>query len=463
MSHRLERDGFSAEYSMDYYIGSGNQGRSYLVRIGDYLYQSPASYYSARSFWDMSPGYHRDRAPDFNRPVTAECLFCHSGRALPVRATLNRYEDPPFRAEAISCDRCHGSIDAHLREPSSANVVNPRKLPPRARDSVCEQCHLGGEARIPTPGRDFWDFRPGHEMEEILSVYLYERPPQTQGSKSLKVVSHAEQLAISVCAQESGNRMWCGSCHNPHYKPTDAAQYYRERCLTCHDTALLSNNHPGPSQDCVGCHMQRRQAYDGAHTAFTDHQILRRPAVASEPVESRNLVAWRTPPSSLAQRNLGLAYISVGERDQSAYHLNEGFRLLAEVQPSFPDDPEVLTSLGLVLLRKNVPRQAAGLFARVVRLQPEHASSYLNLGVAWKAAGDTQQAVKSLEQAIELDRSLEDAYVLLAGIYAETGRPDMWRRTMDRFLDFMPQNLSFRKRLAVEGKVPDFGLGRVVP
>ncbi|MGH2361814.1 MAG: hypothetical protein ACRDGM_14905, partial [bacterium] len=226
MSHRLTRGGLTAEYPVEYFIGSGNQGHSYLVRIGDYLFQSPASYYARRRIWDVSPGYQRDGAPDFNRPVTVECLFCHAGRALAVSGTLNRYEDPPFAAETIGCDRCHGPPERHFAQPSAGNIVNPRNLKRRARDSICEQCHLAGEARIPNPGRAFQDFSAGHELEEVFSVYI--------GGKGFKVVSHAEQLAQSACARSSGSRMWCGSCHDPHQKPANPRQYFRERCLACH-------------------------------------------------------------------------------------------------------------------------------------------------------------------------------------------------------------------------------------
>lgn len=77
---QLERNGLVVEHAIDYVIGSGNHAFGYLVRVGDYLFQSPVSYYSRRKLWDMAPGYENDRSPDFTRPVTSECLLCHSGR-----------------------------------------------------------------------------------------------------------------------------------------------------------------------------------------------------------------------------------------------------------------------------------------------------------------------------------------------------------------------------------------------
>ena len=148
---------------------------------------------------------------------------------------------------------------------------------------------------------------------------------------------------------------------------------------------------------------------------------------------------WRSPPDRLAKRNLGLACVSAGERDQSASRLNEGFRLLAEVQAVFPKDPAVLTSLGLVLLRKNVAAEAVRLFGLAVRADPVRASFRLNLAVALHKAGQQDKAVVALERAIELEPLLEDAYILLAEIH-----PKKRREVLDRYLQLMPGSIQAR-------------------
>lgn len=410
---RLDRAGLSAEYPVAFAIGSGAQGHSYVVQIGDYLFQAPASYYTSRRAWDVSPGYERDRFPDFDRPITSECLFCHAGRTWPLLA------------EAISCERCHGPAEAHRARPLASNIVNPVRLPPRARDSVCEQCHLAGEARVPNPGRTFQDFTPGRELEEVFSVY---RKP---AGDNFKVVSQVEQLALSRCARESGGRMWCGSCHNPHETTAD----YRQRCLTCHGQARLSK-HPAPADDCIGCHMPRHASSDVAHTSFTDHRILRRPRSANEAAPPQ-LVAWHSPPPTLVRRNQGLAYISVGERDQAAPLLNEGFRLLAGLEKESARDPDVLAALGLVLLRKGRSAEALRMFEQAARAEPS-ARNLLNLAVAQ----DSAAAIRNLERAIDLDPSLERAYTLLA-----EKQPQRRQELLERYLRFNPQSLNARRAL----------------
>ncbi len=413
LSMRLDRAGLTAEYPVAFGIGSGAQGRSYVVQIGAYLFQAPASYYASRRAWDVSPGYERDPAPDFDRPITPECLFCHANRTRPLAA------------EPISCERCHGPAETHLARPVKSNIINPVWLSPRARDSVCEQCHLAGEARVLNPGRTFQDFTPGRELEAVFSVY---RKP---AGDDFKVVSQAEQLALSRCARQSSGRMWCGSCHHPHEQPVN----YRQRCLACHGQSLLVK-HPAPADDCIGCHLPRHPSSDIAHTSFSDHRILRRPQIAVQPAPPQ-LLAWREPPPTLARRNLGLAYISVGERDQAAPLLNEGFRLLAGLEEESARDPDVLSALGLVLLRKGRTAEALRMFEQAARAEPS-ARNLLNLAVAQ----DRGAAIRNLERAIDLDPSLERAYTLLAA-----KQPQRRRELLERYLRFNPQSLSARRAL----------------
>ena len=118
-------------YPLAWAVGSGNQGTSYLIAIKDALFQSPLSWYTERGAWDLSPGFEKDARPDFFRPVTPDCLFCHSGNVRPRAGTLNRYLDPPFEPAAIDCDRCHGDPAAHLAAPGKKTIVNPSRLEQR--------------------------------------------------------------------------------------------------------------------------------------------------------------------------------------------------------------------------------------------------------------------------------------------------------------------------------------------
>jgi tetratricopeptide (TPR) repeat protein len=453
MLQRLERNGAASEYEPGYSIGSGSHAIAYLVRIGDHLFQSPLCYYSGRGRWNMAPGYEDSEAPDFYRPVTPDCLFCHAGRARPVAGTLNSYRNPPFEVEAIDCERCHGPAEAHLRAPVPGSIINPAKLPPRGRDSVCEQCHLSGEARIPNPGRQLSDFRPGQNLEDVYSVYVFANARDPSRPSALSVISQAQQLALSRCARESRGNLWCGTCHDPHEQPPDPAAYFRSRCLSCHGTALLTS-HPKPSEDCIGCHMPRRPVTDGGHTIFTDHRIARRPPpepnAPANDGRRQSLVAWREPPAALIERNLGLAEIEVGERLKSLPTVLQGDQRLLACLPRFPNDPAVLTSIGQVLLGAGRGAEAAAVFGRVIQIEPNVASDYLHQALAWKAAHNPQKAIECLEKALQRDPLLEQPYRELAEIYSEAQDSAMLRQTYDRYRRAFPKSLEARAAALAE-------------
>lgn len=441
MVQSVGRGTFKAEYPIEYVIGSGNAAFGFLIRIGDYVYQSPVSFYTKRLRWDMAPGFERHPAPDFDRPVLPECLWCHAGRPRPIPFTQNRYADPVLELEAISCDRCHGPTEAHLGAPSSETIINPAKLPPAKRDSVCEQCHLGGEERVLNPGKTFGDFQPGMRLEEVFSVYVNDFGNTEPGR--FKVVSHFEQLALSRCYQASGEQMWCGTCHSPHVNPEDSASYYRSRCMSCHGTDLVGR-HAEPADACVSCHMIRRPSYDSGHSAFTDHLIARRPEAASG--------TGRDPDDpALAQRNLGLAYVRLGQRKQRPVYMDEGASLLARLAQTGALDPDGLEALGSLLLSKEAPPEAGlkqlavDLLGNALRETPDVPGRYRTVAAAEWQVGNTSRAVELLNQAIRLDPQNRAAYQVLARIHRESNRHQEALQTWNRYLELVPQSLSARE------------------
>jgi hypothetical protein len=412
----MDRGGETSEYRVAYVIGTGSHASGYLIRAGDHLFQSPVCYYTNRHEYDLAPGYERISAPDFTRPVGEQCLLCHSGRPLHIAGTANRYTPPVFAAEGISCDRCHGPVEEHLRRPVPGSIVNPAKLPPAARDSVCEQCHLAGAARVLNPGKAFENFRPGRPLEETFTIFT------ASGGRGFRVISHAEQLAQSMCARSSGGRLWCGTCHDPHPAATPSAATYNARCQTCHAGAL-SASHPA-AKDCVSCHMTRREARDGGHTAFTDHRIARRPATELPDAPQDELVPWRQPDPPLQTRNLGLAYIEAGVSNRSPAQIVRGYRILTEVEKTLPNDVAVLRAIGRALLLGKQPAEALRAFERVLALTPDSATSEEDVGVACLEAGQTDNAVAHLQKAMASDPLLLTAATALEQAYRRQGHPD---------------------------------------
>ena len=413
---RMESDGQTSEYRAAYVIGSGRHASGYLIQVGAHLFQSPVCYYTKRRAYDLAPGYERITAPDFTRPVGEQCLLCHSGRPLHVAGTPNRYAPPVFAAEGISCDRCHGPVEAHLGQPVPGSIVNPAKLTPAARDSVCEQCHLAGVARVLNPGKAFEDFRPRQALEETFTIFT------AGGGRGFRVISHAEQLAQSMCARASGGKLWCGTCHDPHPAARPSAAIYNSRCQTCH-AAALPESHPA-AKDCVSCHMTKKNARDGGHTAFTDHRIVRRPAAELPDSPRDELVPWRSPDPALQMRNLALAYVEAGVSSRSPAQIVRGYRMLTEVEKTSPNDVAVLRAIGRSLLLGKQPSEALRAFQRVLALTPGNATSEEDVGVACLEASQADKAVLHLERAIASDPLLLTAATALEQAYRHEGRQD---------------------------------------
>jgi len=437
MVQELSSHGLTAEYKVAYSVGAGKVGFSYLIALPPFLFQSPVSFYSQAGVWDVTPGYELEHMLDFTHPISEGCVFCHANKPNLKPATDNQFNQPALTA--ISCERCHGPAAAHLAKPVPGSIVNPAKLPQVARDSVCEQCHLEGEARILNPGRHWHDFAAGEELESVFSTYLT-RVSATEGTKA---VSHAEQLSLSRCARESAGRLWCGTCHNPHADVSDRAKDIKATCLGCHLQLFTVQKHQ-PADECVTCHMPRLRPSNVAHAAITDHLIALPGRMQSGPRQpgTAALSAWRNPIGVLADRNLALATFQLGAAAHDSRMILRAYETLSHVRPR---DPEVLATLGSILLEQGYKDLALSLYRQAVAAEPNNARYAYVLGTAYAKQEKRTAAIEQLRRSIAIDPSSPDPYRELTKLYDEAGEPAQSRQVRLDYLKLMPQNLEFRK------------------
>ena len=408
MVHRESLNGSSVEYLIRFAVGSGQVGQSFLADVGGHLVQSPASFYTKRNKWDLTPGYEGVRVPGFTQSVTRDCLFCHAGAAESIAET--RFV--AASVESITCERCHGVSEEHRLHPSAANIVNPAKLPVRERDSVCEQCHLKGASAVLQPGKQWSDFKPGQKLESVAIHYVEAAP-----NASIVAVSHAEQLSLSRCVRASRNQLWCGSCHNPHgAAKVDRTAEIRQVCTSCHPVATLAAHHASPqTADCVSCHMPRRPVSDVAHAAVTDHRIVKRPDDNAATAIGR-LVAWKPDESPAAGRNAALAWFAYAQKNKTPAIVKEAFQRLDSVPGPFRD-AAVEAAAGFMLLEFGKPQLAVPRFQEAAHEQSGNAEYWLDLGVAQDAEGASTTALESLQHAMSVDEYDYRPYLAAARIY----------------------------------------------
>jgi hypothetical protein len=431
LEHRLYEHGASAKYPVAYSVGAGMVGYSYMVRVRDYLFQSPVSYYTQTKSWDLTPGYETESHLDFTHQITSGCLFCHTGTVNWKQGSRNEFADPAFTP--ITCERCHGPSAAHSRNPVEGSIVNPAKLLGARRDSVCEQCHLEGEDRVLNPGRDWWDFRAGMATESVFVTYV------GGSQRDLKAVSQSELLARSRCARESGGKLWCGTCHSPH----GAAKNLKQACLGCHADLFAAGRHAA-ADGCESCHMPRLRPTNVAHSAVTDHSIPRRPVQSVSAGKQLPPRAWREPEPSLRERDLGIAYFDLAASSHTEPDLREAYRILAHLPPREREDPVVEADLGSILLASGQTPFAIRMFESAAALDRSNARYVYCLGAALERADKNEEAIRELQRSIALDPSQPDAYLELSRVYKKIGRGEESKKILRDYLRLMPQNITIR-------------------
>ncbi len=418
-----------------YFVGSGAAARSYLLSVDGFLYEAPVAYYRNSASWQAAPGYAAFDYPYLTRPIQPGCLQCHASGVQQIAGTQNAYASPPFREGGVACERCHGPGSDHIA--TGNRMVNPVKLAPAERDSICEQCHLSGYIRVPKPGKDNAAFSAGDRLSNLLTVFV-----RSGSASQLRVTSHVENLAASACKRASGDKLWCGTCHDPHFVPeaTEKAAYFRNKCLSCHQTADCRAGQAAKranGDDCTACHMPRNPTSDVEHVVFTDHSIRRRPTPATgSPRVDADLVPLVGGETNA--RDLALAYAMVGLREQNATYIDRAFGLLQEAAARGIADSQALAYLAEFYRDRKDDARALPLYEEVWRKDPTQSAVAAALGAYRMQAGNLDEAIRFWEQALAISPALPLVRANLAAALLRAGRREAAATVLRKALEFNP-------------------------
>ena len=466
-----------SDHILKHVVGTGHQGRTYLLEDEGFLVQSPITWYTSRGRWQLAPGYDRADHSSFERPIPVDCLTCHAGRS---ESRQGAYHRVTIHEQTIGCERCHGPGSRHVAQRNSQaiesgqpdpTIVHPGRLSRERLESICAQCHLQNNAAANIRGRQLTDYRPGHRLAEHRAHFVF-----ANSGTAMTVVGHVEQLHNSRCYTQA-KTLTCTTCHDPHHSitsPSEADDLYRAKCLQCHqpDTCGLpaTDLRRREARDrCASCHMPQTTT-EIPHVASTHHRI------GIHDTDNNTAPPRPLPPGQLVQlydlshlptldrdRCLGLAYRQLASK-QTDPGLASTFRLrarkmLQKVRAAGINDAELLAALAdlvqasdpgeagrlaqLALQRdKNLTPQdrvnalavlanshigahrhgdAIPILERLVTLH-RNPGAWLQLGQCRLATNDAPGALKAIEHAVRISPQRPQFQEFLARLYRNVGR-----------------------------------------
>ncbi len=419
-SARDPKGELSGERKLEFFIGSGHRGRTFLYEEDGRWYELPINFYTRRNAWDMAPAFdHANRMPN-ELPVDPNCLHCHaSGVQAALPTARNRYAEAPFDEAGVGCSACHGDGSTHVAQHGLGPIVNPGKLSASRRDSACIQCHLEGDAVVYRPGKSLAQFQAGDELADY-AVYFVKAQQEGDGRRA---TSQYEALLRSACKRATGDRLTCTTCHDPHrdVAPAERLEYFRAKCLSCHTDAKMATHHP-EQQDCALCHMPSRSTTDISHEQVTDHDIEARPASG---MRLRDLVGSTelVPVGGFASddRTLGLAYAQMAARGDHAAGV-KALQLLTKAAAAGADDPELNVRLGYLRQVAGDATGARAAYASVLGVDPYEPEALANLAVLDAGGGHVPEAIRLFERLTDNDPSQAAAGLNLMFIDCKLGR-----------------------------------------
>jgi len=477
-----DKETFRDEHPVNWIIGAGMNGIGTILQRDQYLFQGPLSFYAKPATWGPSPGYDFVDL-GFNRPIEPGCIFCHSGRPNPVAGSNGHFENPPFSELAIGCEKCHGPGAAHVQamhstsmpagkksssaKPFESKIINPASLTPYLVDNICMACHQTGDVRVLKPGKTYQDVRPGQPLDDTLSILMV--PPTRDRPPDADHVQHYYSMTLSKCYRASAGRMSCITCHDPHVQPmaTEAPAYFAAKCLTCHTNQSCKLPMPArmktqPSDNCISCHMPKRDIQVISHSSATNHRVVATPdepfpditfhqttaslpdLIHLNPVPGKETVS--PPPLTLLQAYGELAQ---DKPEFVAVYL----KTLADLEKTQPDSALVQAALGRRDLKSGDYASAARHLRRAREIDPNIATTWADLGETLAHLGQTYDALPVIERSIELDPFNPVTRKMLVVHLIETKQFPRAHEALEQYLAIFPQDDFMRQMLArAEGK-----------
>lgn len=499
--------------ALQYRIGAGVHAISLVGREGARWFFAPLEFFF-NSGWHLAVTELGNSPSGLERPVTFECLACHTEQPLPRPYPLHHLED--LEPRGISCSGCHGSgqnhikkmrewkLDDTLREKDADTaILNPAGLPAARQLDICARCHLQGDARIELHSAED-PFAPGEDLLSKRAVFVAADPGADFG-----FVSQVNRLTLSACFVESPE-MTCSTCHDPHVAGRKTnPNHYLQACMDCHPRPHTKVAVNEGTENCISCHMRRSQPFDLGHVEITDHWIQKRPAPSHQRIAERQQETMNgkvqqyfyRPEQALQfssrERDLlqALALVQVGdlqtagrlmqrlpvpgtsaarrpEENEGPYpvvqvpmlHFTRGRLLymqkdLTAAEAAYRDAlilnnrfPEASVNLAWILIEQKRYEEARDIAVRLRQEHPHAEVPWNILAVLEQQQNrDLQAAAQAFSESLERNPNQTAVWNSLGQIYRSIGKPTEARKAFEKAYTLDPYRQDIRSALAALG------------
>jgi hypothetical protein len=249
--------GQTESFDVDYAFGSDHHATTFVSMIDPAAptgIEHRITHFSSDDAIALTPGQRADhpspgttpRGRELNAASVLACFRCHTTTMLIERdARL----DPADMLPNITCERCHGPARAHVEAARAGRGDSTMRFgidqwTAESQLALCGACH-----RHPST----FTASPIKKGDPYLARF------QPIG------------LMQSKCYKESGGKMSCVTCHDPHARASSDRASYEPVCLKCHESPSQTRCSVSPARGCIDCHMQKTDS--GQRVLFTDHWI----------------------------------------------------------------------------------------------------------------------------------------------------------------------------------------------
>lgn len=247
-------------------VGSGKTGMTHVIVLHDnQLLELSRSYFPARHRWYTTPGHEKHKKGQigmvYDPQQARHCFLCHAV-TVPENAVA---PNPLFYG--VGCEACHGPASVHLEaaksgQPVAGTMEKVGEWQSERINNLCGLCH-----------RTQQNVRMATSQVDMTNRF------------------QAYGLMRSRCFNESGGRISCITCHDPHANTSHDRTTYESACLKCHSSAAPASAGSGkpcpvdPRAGCIPCHMPSRPVFKNTDipTSMADHLIaVHKPSRAAE-------------------------------------------------------------------------------------------------------------------------------------------------------------------------------------